>query len=686
MMKMPQVKSEYFSLGGGLDLLTPAIALAAGKCLDAQNYEPEIGGGYRRIDGYERFDGRTKPSAAPYHTITINLVGAVAVGNTITGVTSAATTRVLAVVGTTLVLGRMTGTFVVAENFTVAAVVQGSITSAAVRNGATTVALDADYVFLAANDRRTDILVVPGSGRIRGVAVYNDLVHAFRDNAAGTAGDLYKESATGWVKVNFGSEIQFTAGLAAGGSLIVGNTINGGTSAATAVIVKILVRSGSFAAGNAAGTFILSTVTGTFANGEAIRLGATAVATAASASTAIVRAAGGLVETVTANFTGSTATSRLYGADGVNPAFEFDGTNYIPIRTGMTPDNPLHVMDHRNYLFLSFLGSVQFSGIGNPYAWTAVLGSGEIATGAAVTGFLPQGGNQSGSSLVIFTQERTYVLYGSGSSTFQLVDSSFDVGYSAYTMQPVGNTSFGLTSAGVQNLSATQAYGNFAYTAITKEIQSLMTARRGMECASTVLRTKDQYRLYFNDGTALAIGLSPDQSTGSMPLNYGKPVRCVTTESLSTGVEVTYFGSDDGYVYQDNTGTSLDGAAIEAWVRLPFNHNKSPRTRKRYRRAVIEARVVAYAQVAVSYDLGYGSPDVLPSTIQPVALSGAGGYWEQFIFDQFAWDAQIITDANLSIDGTEKNISLLFYSMRAQDKSHVLQGVTLSYSLQRSER
>ncbi|MGK7534763.1 hypothetical protein, partial [Salmonella enterica] len=72
--------------------------------------------------------------------------------------------------------------------------------------------------------------------------------------------------------------------------------------------------------------------------------------------------------------------------DGVNKAFEFDGTNYIPIRTGMATDTPLHVIVHRFYLMLSFRGSVQVSAIGAPYSWTVVLGAAEIATGDDVTG------------------------------------------------------------------------------------------------------------------------------------------------------------------------------------------------------------------------------------------------------------------------------------------------------------
>ena len=71
--------------------------------------------------------------------------------------------------------------------------------------------------------------------------------------------------------------------------------------------------------------------------------------------------------------------------NGSGLAFEFDGTYLVPIRTGMTTDTPSHIAAHRNYLFLSFRGSLQMSGIGDPYAWSPVLGASEIAMGDTIT-------------------------------------------------------------------------------------------------------------------------------------------------------------------------------------------------------------------------------------------------------------------------------------------------------------
>jgi hypothetical protein len=171
------------------------------------------------------------------------------------------------------------------------------------------------------------------------------------------------------------------------------------------------------------------------------------------------------------------------------------------------------------------------------------------------------------------------------------------------------------------------------------------------------------------------VGLTGEKVAGIMPLSYGKTVRCITTATLSTGQEVTYFGSDDGYVYQDNVGTSFDGAAIEAWLRPAFNNLKSPRVRKQYRRAVFEVDCEGFSQVNIGYDLGYANPDAQPPAVQAdQQLVGAGGYWDEFTWDAFTWDTPVVTNADLSLDGSENNIAFLFYSKRAQDDPHTCAG------------
>jgi hypothetical protein len=780
-IQFPEVKADYRALKGGLDLVSPRISMDPGRCFDACNYEALTVGGYRRINGFERYDAQPSPTAAPYWTISATITGTLTVGATLTGGTSTATGRILVVSGTTIVLGRVVGTFASGEALKISGTTVATSTSVATQRGALAPSDDADWRLLSAADRRADIQQVPGSGPIRGVFVQNDTVYAFRDDGGGTHSILWK-AVFGWVTVDFGQQMLVTQrraltfqgitsitpgtptvvtwtahGLAAGdgiqfdnavalptglapfvtyyvvspaantfniattpggtaitgtGSVVnfpgiylvtspgplVGQTVYGATSGASGTVAAVVLRGGSWGGIDPTNfycnvVFVPGSVTGTFGSREALHIGSVGGAVVAQnntgANATITRAAGGSVETVQGNLTGSVGSKKTYGADGVNQAFEFDGTTYAPISTGMVTDTPNHVFEFRNYLFLAFGASVQFSGVGKPYAYSVVLGAGEIAVGDNVTGFALLAATQAGAALGIFTSGRHYTLYGTSASNFVMVPSNSSIGFQLGTIQNVGNNVYGLTGNGLQALTTTLNYGDFEYAALSFFIEPLMVARQGQGTASTTLKNKNQYRVFFSDGTGLMVGLTGEKLSGIMPLNYGKVVRCMTTTVLANQKEVTYFGSDDGYVYQDNVGTSFDGQPIEAWFRPAFNNLKSPRVRKQYRRGIFELVCDGYSQVNIGYDLGYANPDANPPAVsldtkinQKLNVTG-GGYWDQFNWEQFIWDTPVVNTADVSLDGTENNIAFIVYSNRAQDDSCTFQGVNLLYTPRR---
>jgi len=87
-LNYPPVKYDAYQLQGGLDQVTPTLSLPAGVCRRAVNFEALITGGYGRIAGYERFDGRLRPSNAAYLVLSCTLTGVIAVGDTVTGMSS----------------------------------------------------------------------------------------------------------------------------------------------------------------------------------------------------------------------------------------------------------------------------------------------------------------------------------------------------------------------------------------------------------------------------------------------------------------------------------------------------------------------------------------------------------------------------------------------------------------------
>ena len=68
-IKPSRLKSTYFPFEGGVNMVDPSLALQPGELVSADNFEIDIRGRYRRLDGYERFDGRTLPSDITFYRI-----------------------------------------------------------------------------------------------------------------------------------------------------------------------------------------------------------------------------------------------------------------------------------------------------------------------------------------------------------------------------------------------------------------------------------------------------------------------------------------------------------------------------------------------------------------------------------------------------------------------------------------
>jgi hypothetical protein len=684
--KLPPQKPDIIPFVGGMDLVTTPILQKPGMVMAASNFEPDTNGGYRRIGGYERFDGRTRPSDAKYYMAVITTSGTFSVGDTITGATSAATAVILAVVDSTnLVVTKYSGTFTGGETLNVSGSPQGTITSIS-ENSASTGILHASYKNLAADEYRDDIAKPTGSGAIRGVWYYNGEVYCFRDNAGGTACNMWKATTSGWTQITFGREIQFTGAV---GQISEGDTVTGATSGASAVCRRALLRTGTWTV-SGVGTLVFDSVTGAFQNGENLQVGGVTKAVASGADTAITLQPGGKMEFDNFNFTGTSSTQRMFFADGVNYIHEFDGTRLIPIRTGIGTDKPKFIKGHKNQLFCAIESSIQVSSIGDPYAWSALTGASEIGMGETITGILPQTGDANTGVLVITTANKVYILYGNDSSDFNLVLHAPNTGARAYTLQNIGFAHF-LDNRGITQLQTSQVFGGFNMSILSNLVQPIIDDSIGTEKASCVVRDKDQYRVFFSDGTGLIMQVVPSNSGTSpaafMFFDYGSSFYCNQVCSFidTNGTERLLAAGSDGYVYELDVGTSFDGGNIASHFMTVFTAQKMPRFRKRYRRTVLQFRAGNTARVSVGYDLGYGNQDpsygntTSMSAVIAKTVNSAGGYWDNFNWDNFSWDASYMQEINVDTPGSGDSIALIVTGDTDSDEPYTIHTAFVYY-------
>jgi hypothetical protein len=710
MAKVPQTKTSYFPLGGGLDLTTPALSVKPGKALTLNNFEPWFNGGYRRIDGFERFDGRPKPSEQTFTGFDVSDASSLTLGDTVTDDVTGAT-------GTCIGIYIDDGTW----GSDSIGVTKITVAEFGLNNTCNTSAFTIDRVpvlryavdndteltwLLEAQDLyRVDIEVCPGAGPTLGAWQRDASAYAVRDNIGATAGILHVASAAGWVTTGIvmTEYIFFDAGGAGAAQALpaVGDTITGLTSSATGTVHKVIRLGGTTATNDAFGYLVLTGVTGgPFTDDEKLQESATSFADADGVEATFSFPIEGDYRFLNHNYYGGSGTYRTYGVSAVGPAFEIDENNVVTpilfplVDDGTQPDfnTPFLVEEHRNYLFLAYPGGrFAHSVAGEPLVFDGFLGAAEFGVGDEITGL----NSVVGGVLAITTERESRGLFGKDISDWEMKLLAEKTGGKLHSTQKL-DTVYALDDLGITSMARTDKFGDFVGATVSQLIQPLVSALRKFVTDSTIVRSSNQYRVYFSDNTGIIMyvpntGMDENRQASSRMLVqfgfmvYPIPVRRIYNTDDDAGIERTYFCSDSGYIYEDQIGNNFDGAEIPSACRLVFNQVGSPSYRKRFRRAVMELESQKPLLIKVISDLTYGSSDSSSGNVD-VDVEAGGGLWDVDNWDEFFFDGQTVSTAQAGLTGTGSNIGLLMYNSTAKVRPFILQGMTLHYEHRRLQR
>ncbi len=672
MQRMPNIRvvPSGTTIAGGMDIVGSPIFSKPGTARIAYNYEWSTGGGLERIGGIEPFDGRTSPSSATYVYLQCSAtISGISLGDTVDGADSGASGKVIYLSGAYIAMTRVTGSFE-AEDLEVSGVVKATVSNA---TPAVDGFLDNTLAKAAADDYQADITKVPGSGRVRGVALLNDEVYAWRDNAGGTEMVIHKATTSGWTAVSMFHQISFTAGsndYAEGDSLT-----QGGVSA---TVKRVVLESGTWGGGTAAGRLIITAPSGgVFAAGAAAGGG---VCTLSGASALITLSPGGRVRTDAYTFTGSLADKRLYGCDGVNAEFEFDGTVYVPLATGMGSIRASAVRCHKLHLFFAYRGSLQHSAIGNPYVWSAVFGASELGTGDTITNLISVGGNTDAAALMVLCQNALAVLYGNSAADWKLDPLSRISGAQADSAQDIGGV-VALDTPGVMRYPYTRNFGNFAWDTVSMDIQPIA---KEQTCACSVyVSGKFKYRIFFTDGTAIS-GLPVGKGKFEWSvINYARNIVIAEHGELD-GIARTFYADDDGWVYEADKGRSLAGDTLPyALKMLPLTQG-SPMTEKTYRSMQLEVEAQSACTLYTSGEFNNGEDGATQQITDQ--QYGEGLVWDLSNYDQSYWDTSTVGLTTLPLEGYGTRVSISVAGGTDNELPHTLYAVTILYTPRRMTR
>ena len=678
-------------LQGGLDVVTPAMMIKQGFAISSLNYESEVRG-YRRMQGYERFDGQRPPSAPDYAEISyIDGETAIEAGDAITGGTSGATATALYNADIfsgaladddaagSIVLYLLTGTFVSGENLQVSSSTVAVSSSVSFKNAASNDADEATYIEAVTAAHRALIAKPSGSGPVRGVATYRGDTYCWRDNAGGTAGVMFKATSAGWSAQSFGHIILFDAATAV---FTEGETLTGASSSSTATIERVVLNGGAWD-GSGVGYLVLSSRSGAYTNDETIA-SAGGSADANGVSSAITLPAGGTYRHITSNFYAIESFERLYFVNGVGRACEWDGAVLAPIRTGLPDalDKPTHVGVQKFHLFLSIAGgSLQYSGIGLPLVFGALQGAGEIGFGQTITGIR----SEYRDTMILAGRNKIGYILGTSAANFDMKTVSLDSGAVENTLEIIGKPIF-LDDQGLRDMEAVQNFGDWKMGAISQLVEPLFSNKRdlGITPVSSIrVRARDQYRIVYSDGSGFTVYFGK-KGQEIMPFQLGFIPHAMHSGEASNGNEILLAAGADGFVYQIDRGTSFDGENIEAFLRLAFDHQGSPNVEKRYHSARLEGKAGGTtSNISVSADYSYGAPDQFSAIENNFVFQGQGGFLNESEWNRFQWSASIEGQAFTDLSGIGENTSIVFISDTATEEPHTLSTLTIFYSQRR---
>ena len=691
---------------------------APGSATILRNFEPSIEGGYRRINGFIKYNNDIVP---PYGAPVVN--GASQTGTTlnianihkapeagdvftlvsgtadVNGAVSASTTIVVDNVAGTIASGMVISGTGVPSGTTVSAYSAGTVTASAEVTLADDVELTftssytiSSFTFDAANNRAaltlsSSLVASPANAAaltftsttspylITGVAVFGDDVIVQRNN------DTLKTSGTTYTQINVPSY----------GAV----KVNGGSQTGSSLIVDDLT--GAPRVGDVftiAGVDNVYTVT---ANATVTGGGATLSISPALASSpadnalitflSLSRDGAGRLRYERYNFDG---TDKIILVDGFNNPAIYDGSTYTVLNdapSDVTGAN--RVKNFKNSLFFAKGSDITFTAVYTDSDFSAANGAGTLNVGDTISGlavFREQ--------LFIFTENAIYRLSGSTIADFRLDPVTRDIGcLDGDTIQEIGTDVMFLGPDGLRLLSATERNGDFNFANVSKAIQSEFSSftTTSSSYSSIVIRGKSQYRLfgyapsYTNDAAKGIIATQlAQEGGGGIALAETRGINSYVADSyFDDGSEIIVFANKTGYIYQLEQGSSFAGGNIPATFATPNLPVTDPRVRKTFYKMFLytdPAGIVSFnADLRLDFDQ-IGTTQPTPISISnlleadtSVSVYGSGTYGT----GSFGGKLQYVFEAQLIGSGYTGSLS---FTSDNTNPSFALDAVTIEYA------
>ncbi|MBS6026354.1 MAG: hypothetical protein KH899_01940 [Haemophilus pittmaniae] len=660
MAQLPRNQSQFISISGGVDLSTPPIAKASSEAISALNVQPNYGGGFSRIEGYECIDGKTIPSEMTYVVLVVGDIQDKDSFKELDFIHGGKQYRIIDVLDNSFIVAFMkpltissgSDISVNGKSFSVSHIgnsIDGDFSQdLAYRSAAFQLGINA-------------VSATPGIGNIRGVVELDGELIAFRDGDQQCGVFISSDSDWSIVQSTYLAKLKDLVkpdNLLERSEFISGN-------------VKGFIHSVTLAPDSKSGYVVLSQSVTT---NQALQINGVTAATIESCES-VSLSKGKSWRFIYHNFYGGADTYYAYGCNGEQVIEVRPGGVIIPIL--VNNDNPQYICAHRNHLFASFPGGqLGHSLVGHPNRWSVLLGSEQFGLGDEITAL----SSTTGGVLIVGCQNKTAGLYGSGRDDWALKDIS-SVGIHPNTLQ----TAFipiAISKNGITRIDQTEQFGDFKLSEVDANRKLGFDKQHYSIIHSSTKPKSNQIRFYSSSGRHLCIMLLPDGSTRSTFFTYPKKITGVWQSP-----SYVYLAFNDGKIYrQSDVCYSFAGESIDWIVKMAFNHCGSPTLIKSWHSAELQAATEGKSKLSYRFDLDYNSNYHSAALSKDLQIAGGGGRWNDSFWNDFLWSAEDYSTPTLLLSGYSRNIALSFSGTSTYSPQFEISGLILNYITRRNYR
>ena len=634
---------------------------APGSARILRNYEPSIDGGYKRIQGYEKFDSNI---IAPYGNPVVN--GASQSGTSL----SLRAIHTTPAVGDTLTIDGVSGTYTVAS---------GGISYTAARDEVT-LTLTSSLNSSPANGAVVTFVTVTTENYANGMTFFNSkAVVAMNADIVETAGSGYTKIN----KPNYGTPL--IDGASQTGTTLVADAFDTFPQAGDVFTIAGIDK-----------VYRVETTVSSYSDSGSKEVNITihpALASSPADNAAITFISSDREGAVNTRFDiiDFTGTKTLVIVDGTNAPALYNGTTFTVLDSA--PSDVIGakvVATHKNHIFYAKGRVLSF---GSPLTTTDFQsgnGAGSIGLDndiVAIKSFRDQ--------LIVFTDSSIFRLNGDALATFNLQPITRDIGcIQTDSVQEIGGDVVFMAPDGLRLLSATERIGDFGLAPITKKIQGTFNdfVKLHTDFFSLVIRNKSQYRLFgWNDNftrpNAQGILFTQFASPGEasvIDFAETRGIQVTACASVYSGTtEFVLFSGKEGFLHRmENDTSSFDGNNIATTFATPFYPINDPRIRKTIYKAQFyldpEGRV--NFDLNLKFDFDESGAVVMPAVTFTNASSNASQFYGVAAYGTATYGAKLQKVFSAQTTGSGKTISAQFEADNNTDVPYALDALTLEYA------